>query len=256
VLSTWAGEAAKFCPDLRVTTLGQTSRKRGTAVTDEAAGSDLVLTSYAVFRLDQVAFREQAWSALVLDEAQFAKNHQSQVHQRARRLPAPVKLAITGTPMENNLMELWSLVSIVAPGLFPNPSRFNELNRRPIESGLAPERLETLRRRIRPVMLRRTKEAVATDLPPKQEQTHRRDLVAPAPPDLRHPPAARAPEAARPARGRRPQPDRHLPLPHPAAPAQPRPRSCRRGPRRHWFGQGRRLPAVPPLRLAAVRCCP
>jgi len=171
VLSTWAGEAARFCPDLRVTTLGQTSRKRGTAVTDEAAGSDLVLTSYAVFRLDQEAFREQAWSALVLDEAQFAKNHQSQVHQCARRLPAPVKLAITGTPMENNLMELWSLLSIVAPGLFPNPSRFNELYRRPIESGLAPERLETLRRRIRPVMLRRTKEAVATDLPPKQEQT-------------------------------------------------------------------------------------
>jgi len=171
VLSTWAGEAARFCPDLRVTTLGATSRKRGTSVIDEVVGSDLVLTSYAVFRLDQEAFREQGWSALLLDEAQFAKNHQSQVHQCARRLPAPVKLAITGTPMENNLMELWSLLSIVAPGLFPSPKRFQEHYQRPIESGQAPERLETLRRRVRPVMLRRTKEAVATELPPKQEQT-------------------------------------------------------------------------------------
>jgi superfamily II DNA or RNA helicase len=171
VLSTWGGEAAKFCPDLRVTTLGATSRKRGTSVTDEVGGFDLVLTSYAVFRLDQEAFRAQGWSALILDEAQFAKNHQSQVHQCARRLAAPVKLAITGTPMENNLMELWSLLSIVAPGLFPSPRRFQELYRRPIESGLEPERLAILRRRVRPVMLRRTKETVATDLPPKQEQT-------------------------------------------------------------------------------------
>ncbi len=171
VLSTWASEAAKFCPDLRVTTLGATSRKRGTSVLEEVGDCDLVLTSYAVFRLDQEAFRAQSWSALILDEAQFAKNHQSQVHLCARRLAAPVKLAITGTPMENNLMELWSLLSIVAPGLFPSPQRFQELYRRPIESGLAPERLETLRRRIRPVMLRRTKEAVATELPPKQEQT-------------------------------------------------------------------------------------
>jgi hypothetical protein len=171
VLPTWATEATRFCPDLRVTILGVTSRKRGTSVTEEVDGCDLVLTSYAVFRLDQEEFRAQSWSGLILDEAQFAKNHQSQAHQCARRLAAPVKLAITGTPMENNLMELWSLLSIVAPGLFPSPQRFQELYRRPIESGLAPERLETLRRRVRPVMLRRTKEAVASELPPKQEQT-------------------------------------------------------------------------------------
>ncbi|MEO7061172.1 MAG: DEAD/DEAH box helicase, partial [Lapillicoccus sp.] len=171
VLTTWAGEVARFCPQLRVVTLGATSRKRGTTVVEAVAGADLVLTSYAVFRLDAVGFREAAWSTLVLDEAQFAKNHQSLVHQCARRLPARVKLAITGTPMENNLMELWSLLSIVAPGLFPSPQRFSEVYRRPIENGSAPERLEILRSRIRPVVLRRTKEAVATDLPPKQEQT-------------------------------------------------------------------------------------
>ncbi len=170
VLTTWEGEVARFCPDLRVVTLGATSRKRGTSVAAAVEGADLVLTSYAVFRLDAPGFREMSWTALVLDEAQFAKNHQSLVHQCARRLPARVKLAITGTPMENNLMELWSLLSIVAPGLFPSPTRFSELYRRPIESGAAPERLEILRRRIRPVVLRRRKETVATELPPKQEQ--------------------------------------------------------------------------------------
>ncbi|MGH3603907.1 MAG: SNF2-related protein [Pseudonocardiaceae bacterium] len=72
-------------------------------------------------------------SGLFLDEAQFTKNHPSKVHQCARRLPAPFKLAITGTPMENNLMELWSLLSITAPGLFPSPTRFREMYARPIE---------------------------------------------------------------------------------------------------------------------------
>lgn len=81
----------------------------------------------------------------------------------------PFTLAVTGTPLENSLMDLWALLSIVAPGLFPSPQRFTELFRRPIESGQAPELLATLRRRIRPLMLRRTKEFVARDLPPKVE---------------------------------------------------------------------------------------
>ncbi len=170
VLSTWVTEARRFAPGLRVVALDRTSGKRRTAVADEVRGADVVVTSYAVFRLDAASFRECAWSGLLLDEAQFVKNHQSQAYQCARALPAPTKIAITGTPMENNLMELWALLSIVAPGLFPRPSAFQEHYRRPIESGSDPERLDTLRRRIRPVMLRRTKESVATELPPKQEQ--------------------------------------------------------------------------------------
>jgi SNF2 family DNA or RNA helicase len=170
VLPTWLAEAARFAPSLRVVALGETTKRRGGSIAAAVAGADLVVTTYAVFRIDAEAFRECAWSALILDEAQFVKNHQSQVYQCARLLPAPTKLAITGTPMENNLMELWALLSIVAPGLFPRPSAFQEHFRRPIESGAAPERLDTLRRRIRPVMLRRTKEAVASELPPKQEQ--------------------------------------------------------------------------------------
>jgi SNF2 family DNA or RNA helicase len=83
---------------------------------------------------------------------------------------ARFKLAITGTPMENNLMELWSLLSITAPGLFPAPKVFTEHFRKPIETLRDRERLAVLRRRIKPVMLRRTKSQVAGELPAKQEQ--------------------------------------------------------------------------------------
>jgi SNF2 family DNA or RNA helicase len=170
VMSTWASQAADFAPDLDVRMIPGTERKTETTVAEQAAGADLVVTSFTLFRLDEEAYRSVRWCGLVLDEAQFVKNHQAKTYQCARRLPAPFKLAITGTPMENTLMDLWSMMSIVAPGLFPNPDRFNEFYRRPIERGEAPDRLDALRRRIRPLMLRRTKELVASDLPPKTEQ--------------------------------------------------------------------------------------
>ena len=182
VVGTWGSEAARFCPELNVVLVTETERRRGVRLSELTPAADLVVTSYALLRLDEEVFREQTWSGLVLDEAQYVKNHQSQSYHCARRLPAPFKLAITGTPLENSLMDLWSMLSITAPGLFPNPQRFSELYRKPIESGAAPEQLDRLRRRIRPLMLRRTKEQVAPDLPPKVEQvlpvtlnpTHRR----------------------------------------------------------------------------------
>ncbi len=170
VVSGWAHEAARFAPGLRVATVARTGRKRRTSLAEHIGDAQVVVTSYALFRLDYEAYAELPWGALVLDEAQFVKNHQAKVHQCARRLPAPVKLAITGTPLENNLMELWSLLSIVAPGLFPQPERFGELFAKPIERGTDPERLDVLRRRIRPLMRRRRKEQVIAELPPKQEQ--------------------------------------------------------------------------------------
>jgi superfamily II DNA or RNA helicase len=170
VVATWASEAERFCPDLAVVAVTETERRSGRALADQVAGAHLVVTSYALFRIDEDAYRGLTWSGLVLDEAQFVKNHQAKTYQCARRLPAPFKLAITGTPLENSLMDLWSMLSITAPGLFPDPQRFTELYRKPIESGSSPEQLATLRRRIRPLMLRRTKDQVATDLPPKIEQ--------------------------------------------------------------------------------------
>jgi len=170
VVGNWAAEAARFAPSLSVATVTETERRRGVPLSEDVAGADLVITSYAVLRLGYDAFAGLPWAALVLDEAQFVKNHQAKTYQCVRRLPAPVKLAITGTPLENSLMDLWAMLSIVAPGLFPSPDRFSEFYRRPIERGDAPELLATLRRRIRPLMRRRTKEQVAADLPPKQEQ--------------------------------------------------------------------------------------
>ena len=107
---------------------------------------------------------------MILDEAQFVKNHRGRTYAAARRIPTGFKLAITGTPVENNLMDLWALFSLTAPGLFPHPERFAEYYRRPIERDDDSDRLAQLRRRIAPFLLRRTKEAVEAELPPKQEQ--------------------------------------------------------------------------------------
>jgi superfamily II DNA or RNA helicase len=170
VVSNWAAESARFAPGLNVVAISDTLRRRGQTLDEITAGADVVVTSYTLFRLDFDAYAEMPWSGLLLDEAQFTKNHQSKIYQCARRLPAPFKLAITGTPMENNLMELWSLLSITAPGLFPNPTRFRYYYAQPIEKQSDAELLTQLRRRIKPLVKRRTKEQVIADLPAKQEQ--------------------------------------------------------------------------------------
>lgn len=170
VASNWVSEAARFTPGLRVATVTATEARRPGRIADAAASADLVVTTYAVLRLEATAFAALEWGGLVLDEAQFVKNAATKVHQAARDIRAPFRLAVTGTPVENNLSELWALLGIVAPGLFPSRRAFDERYRRPIEVDGNGERLERLRRRIRPLMLRRTKELVAPELPPKQEQ--------------------------------------------------------------------------------------
>lgn len=169
VVSNWVDEAERFAPELAVRAVTGTFKRSGRSI-DEVAEADVVVTSYALFRLDAETYRSIEWSALVLDEAQQAKNRQSKIYECIRRLQAPFKLAITGTPLENNLMELWSLLSFTAPGLFPTPTSFAEYYARPIERGSDPARLAQFRRRIKPLVLRRTKELVASDLPDKQEQ--------------------------------------------------------------------------------------
>jgi superfamily II DNA or RNA helicase len=175
VVSNWAGEAARFASGLRVDAVTDTLARCGRTIT-EVAAADVVVTTYTLFRLDIDAYRTVAWAGLILDEAQYVKNHQAKTYRCVRELASPFKLAITGTPMENNLMELWSLLSITAPGLFPDPKRFAEQYARPIERGGNAEQLARLRRRIKPLVKRRTKELVAADLPAKQEQTVDVDL--------------------------------------------------------------------------------
>ncbi|MDP9986882.1 superfamily II DNA or RNA helicase [Arthrobacter oryzae] len=170
VVGNWALEAARFAPGLTVRTVGETFAKSGQDVAEALGGADIVITSYALFRIDYESYASRTWSGLVLDEAQFVKNHQSKAYQCARKLPAAFKLAITGTPLENNLMEFWALTSIVAPGLFSSPKRFAEYYQKPVEKNGDKGQLEKLRRRVRPLMMRRTKDQVIKDLPPKQEQ--------------------------------------------------------------------------------------
>ncbi len=169
VMGTWASEAARFAPALKTVTISATEAKRGEALDVAVGDAKIVITSYTLLRLEADAYRDLAWSAVLLDEAQFVKNHASKAHHAVRALNARVKVALTGTPLENNVMDLWSLLSITAPGLFPDQKRFTTDYRRPIEGG-DDEALARLRRRIRPLILRRTKSAVVTELPEKQEQ--------------------------------------------------------------------------------------
>ena len=176
VVGNWASEAARFTPGLRVVTIDRSEKKSRRALAEIVAGADLVVTSYTLLRIDAEAYGTIEWAGMILDEAQFVKNHQAKTYTAIRRLAVTSTFAITGTPLENSLMDLWSMLSLTAPGMFPSPNKFTEYYRTPIERGEAPERLVRLKQRIAPIMLRRTKAVVAADLPAKQEQVLEVDL--------------------------------------------------------------------------------
>ncbi len=187
VISNWAAEAERFLPEAKVVTVTETTAGK-TPLAERVAGAHLVLTSYTLLRMDEDAYVSYAaglgseegpggetpgWGALLLDEAQFVKNTGTRAWSIARAMPARTKIAMTGTPLENNLMELWALLAIVADGLFPSARAFRDLYARPAESGEDPAHAAAttarLRQRIRPLMLRRTKELVAAELPAKND---------------------------------------------------------------------------------------
>ncbi|NQX12256.1 DNA/RNA helicase [Microbacteriaceae bacterium VKM Ac-2855] len=176
VVGNWASECAKFAPGLSVVAITETQKRRGAALADAVAGAHVVVTSYALFRLEFERYSELEWSGLLLDEAQVIKNHTSRGYKCARMLDVPFKLAITGTPLENNVLELWSIASLVCPGLLGGVTHFTEYYRQPIEREHDAAKLAQLTRRLRPFLLRRTKSLVAADLPEKQEQTLELDL--------------------------------------------------------------------------------
>lgn len=185
VLPTWSDEAARFAPGLRVAVVEATSVRRRQSVADIAARADVVVASYGVVRTDADEFSVPHWSGVVLDEAQFVKNPATRVHRAIAALRTDAVFAATGTPVENGLDDLWALLSLTAPGLFPSIRRFREDYTRAIEqlpsdqptalsaaaaSAHREKSLDRLRRRVRPFLLRRTKDVVASDLPAKQEQ--------------------------------------------------------------------------------------
>ncbi|WP_158437720.1 DEAD/DEAH box helicase [Naasia lichenicola] len=170
VLPNWVSEAKRFAPNLTVAMIDATSAKSGVPLATQVDDADIIVTSYALVRLDEEQYAQLPLRGVLFDEAQFLKNRRSIIHRVARELRAPVKFALTGTPLENSLTDLWSILAVVAPGLFPSIPTFTELYLAPIERDNDRGRLAQLRRRIRPLMLRRTKEHVASELPPKQEQ--------------------------------------------------------------------------------------
>ena len=175
VVPNWSAEAARFAPGLAVEAVTDTLARSRRSIA-EIAQADVVVTTYTLLRMDADAYGTVPWAGLLLDEAQFVKNAQAKTYRCVRELDVPFKLAITGTPMENNLMELWAMLSITSPGLFGDRAGFVERFARPIERGRDAQQLARLRSRIKPLVKRRTKELVARDLPAKQEQLVQVDL--------------------------------------------------------------------------------
>ena len=139
------------------------------------ATADVTLTSYALLRLDAKALSARAWNAVVLDEAQAIKNPDSQTARAAYALPASFRLALTGTPVENRLEELWSLMHFTNRGLLGGRSDFADRYARPIAEGRAGA-AAALRQRVRPFLLRRLKQDVAPELPPRTDAVLRVEL--------------------------------------------------------------------------------
>jgi len=166
LMGNWQAEAARFAPGLRVLLLHGKDRAERF---DQMADADLVLTTYPLLGRDEVALRAQRFHLLILDESQYIKNHRARAAQVACLLDARHRLCLTGTPLQNHLGELWSQFHFLMPGLLGDDKSFRTRFRKPIEQGGDMRRQELLMRRVKPFMLRRTKDKVATELPPKTE---------------------------------------------------------------------------------------
>lgn len=165
VIFNWSQEAARFAPQLRVLDYSTASR---TSRDDAISDSDLVLTTYGTLRRDAPRLSGREFDCLVLDEAQTIKNAATITAKSARLLTARHRLALSGTPIENRLADLWSLFEFLNPGLLSNATRFmKSFTGKEVDE----ERLQLLGRGLRPFILRRTKGQVARDLPDKVEQT-------------------------------------------------------------------------------------
>lgn len=164
--SNWQREAEKFAPSLRPKLYREHDRQ---SLIDSAGPGDLIITSYQLLQRDVERFTARSWYTLVLDEAQYIKNFQTKTAQAVRQLDADWRLALSGTPLENHLGELWSLMRTVSPGLLGSWDRFRKNFAEPIERQGNRERLQALGRVVRPFILRRTKKEVLSELPERTE---------------------------------------------------------------------------------------
>jgi superfamily II DNA or RNA helicase len=160
----WRNELKKFAPDTRAV-IADGSRAERSSIIKGASEADVIITSYPLLRRDIDLYAVQSFHTLILDEAQAFKNHATQTAQAVKAIQARYRFALTGTPVENRLEELWSIFDAVFPELFPGRKAFNELSR------------ETVAKRIRPFLLRRLKTDVLKELPDKIESLQASELL-------------------------------------------------------------------------------
>jgi superfamily II DNA or RNA helicase len=173
VTHTWENEIARFAPNLSTLRL-QSGADRAQRYA-ELENYDVIITSYALARLDAEQLERFNFRTLILDEAQNAKNPSSQIAKVVRNLRADHRLALTGTPVENSLRDLWSIFAFVEPGLLGSEASFRRRFENPIAEG-DEVAAHQLRSRLEPFVLRRTKEDVARELPERTEQIIECDL--------------------------------------------------------------------------------
>lgn len=174
LVGNWKRELCKFAPSLSVLVLHGPKRHERFHRIGEV---DVVISTYPLVLRDMEVFARHRFQLEILDEAHTVKNVRSQIHQAVKAIDAEARLCITGTPLENNLDELWALFDFLMPGLLGTAERFRGTFRVPIERMGDEGRLETLRKRVAPFILRRMKDKVAKDLPAKTEIVRTVDLT-------------------------------------------------------------------------------
>ncbi|NHC34787.1 DEAD/DEAH box helicase [Scytonema millei] len=173
VLGNWEREVRKFAPQLKVFMYHGDKRPKGKTFEQTVTGKDLVITSYALIQRDVKTHQSVSWQGIVLDEAQNIKNSEAKQSQAVRQLEAQFRFALTGTPVENRLQELWSILDFINPGYLGQRQFFQRRFAIPIEKYGDAASLKTLRSLVQPFILRRLKSdrSIIQDLPEKQEMT-------------------------------------------------------------------------------------
>lgn len=188
LIYNWKQEIDKFAPALKTLIIDSTPAKRKKAI-EKIPEYDIVITSYALLRKDIELYKDIDFSVCILDEAQYIKNPHSQIKLAVKEICADAKFALTGTPIENNLIELWSIFDFILPGYLGGAEKFVERFAMPIYSGNN-NALEKLKKLIKPFVLRRVKQDVLNELPelietniqvamsPEQEKIYKQFLVS------------------------------------------------------------------------------
>ncbi|RYG72249.1 helicase SNF2 [Lentibacillus lipolyticus] len=164
VLYNWKNECEKFAPDLQVAVLAGTPAEREQMI-EEYSTADVWITSYATVRQDMERYQDKLFQTLILDEAQYIKNHATKTSRAIRQLKAGRRFALSGTPIENSINELWAIFQVILPGLMPDQRKFKQLSHDKIAA------------MTRPFILRRVKEDVLKELPEKIESVHVSELT-------------------------------------------------------------------------------